>query len=56
MFQLSQILMQREHKALIWNLSELENWNSTQLPPESELSYHIQIQVRICNVPASEIF
>lgn len=35
---------------------KLENYNSTQLPLELELSYHVQIQMRICNIPASEIF
>jgi len=54
MFQLAEISMQREQKTLDLKC-KLENYDSTQLPLEMELSYRLQIQMKICNIPASEI-
>lgn len=55
-FQLEKNSMQREHKTLIWNVNKLDNYDSTPSPLESDLSYRLQIQKRMCNIPTSEIF
>lgn len=48
--------MCKHYQILIWNINKSENYGTTQLPLESDLSQSLHIQIWICSMPAYEIF